>query len=103
MLLLLALTSPTSVQEKKELLVYFAEHETNNGNFVYCQDIQGLLEHMGVEEYVPDEWRLFVDSNKRSLKCVLLHNGNDYASVSHRTLNSRERKVRRNQNGFEPY
>lgn len=32
-------------------------------------------------EYVPEDWRLFIDSSKRSLKAVLLHNGNKYASV----------------------
>ena len=26
--------------------------------------------------YEPSEWRLFIDSNKTSLKAVLLHNGN---------------------------
>jgi hypothetical protein len=28
-----------------------------------------------------NEWRLFIDSSKRSLKAVLLHNGNHYASL----------------------
>ena len=50
-----------------------------NGNFIYCQDIQGLLGHMGVKEYLPDEWRLFVDSNKKSLKCVLIYNRKEYS------------------------
>ena len=36
---------------------------------------------MGVEEYLPGELRPFVDSNKRSLKCVLLYNGNECAHV----------------------
>ncbi|GFV32392.1 uncharacterized protein TNCV_1676781 [Trichonephila clavipes] len=31
--------------------------------------------------YEPEEWRLFIDSLKRSLKAVLLHNGYRYASV----------------------
>jgi len=33
--------------------------------------------------YHPEDWRLpvFIDSSKRSLKCVLLHSGNKYASV----------------------
>ena len=31
--------------------------------------------------YTPLEWRLFIDSSKRSLKCVLLHNGNKLASI----------------------
>ena len=36
---------------------------------------------MGLAEYNPQEWRLFIDSSVRSLKCVLLHNGNKYASI----------------------
>lgn len=36
---------------------------------------------MGLEKYKPNDWRLFIDSSKRSLKCVLLHNGNKYGSV----------------------
>ncbi|GFS88360.1 uncharacterized protein TNCV_1751171 [Trichonephila clavipes] len=31
--------------------------------------------------YEPEEWGLFIDSSKRSLKAVLRHNGNRYASV----------------------
>lgn len=31
-------------------------------------------------EYKSAEWRLFIDSSKVSLKCVLLHNGNKFAS-----------------------
>ena len=36
---------------------------------------------MGLPEYNPDKWRLFVDSSEQSLKCVLLHNGNKFACV----------------------
>ena len=50
-------------------------------DFVYCNNIQGLLSEIGLPEYNPDEWRLFIDSSKRSLKCVLLHNGNKFACV----------------------
>ena len=31
--------------------------------------------------YNPQEWRLFVDSSKFSLKAVLLHNGNQFPSI----------------------
>lgn len=31
--------------------------------------------------YDSKDWRLFIDSSKRSLKCVLLHNGNKYGSI----------------------
>ena len=34
-----------------------------------------------MEKYNPENWRLFIDSSKRSLKCVLLHNGNKYGSI----------------------
>ena len=36
---------------------------------------------MGLPEYNPDEWRLFIDSSKRSLEYVLLHNSNKFACV----------------------
>lgn len=50
-------------------------------SLVYCCDVDGLMDHMKVNVYKKDEWRLFLDSNKRSLKAVLLHNGNGYASI----------------------
>ena len=28
-----------------------------------------------------NSWRLYIDSSKRNLKCVLLHNSNEYASI----------------------
>jgi len=34
---------------------------------------------MGVPQYKPAEWRLFIDSSKQSLKYVLLHNAKTYA------------------------
>ena len=44
-------------------------------------DIPGLLLKLGVNEYKPEEWRLFIDSSKRTLKCVLLHNSNMYVPI----------------------
>ena len=77
---------------EQELLVYFNKNKTSNGNFVYCQNIQGLLKRMGVKEYLPGEWRLFVDSNIRNIKCVLLYNGHEYSLVPIRqSINVRER------------
>ena len=49
--------------------------------FVYCHDISGLLLQLGISVYNPTEWRFFIESSKRSLKCVLLHNGNIFGSV----------------------
>lgn len=62
---------------ERALLPYFSEDET----LVYCSNIPELFLQLGISEYRPKDWRLFINSSSRSLKCVLLHNGNDYASV----------------------
>ncbi|EEZ99611.2 hypothetical protein TcasGA2_TC002128 [Tribolium castaneum] len=36
---------------------------------------------MGISNYQANEWRLFIDISKRSLKCVLLHNGNKHVEL----------------------
>ena len=36
---------------------------------------------LGVNFYDATSWRMFIDSSKRSLKCVLLHNTNEYGSI----------------------
>ncbi|KAI6658271.1 hypothetical protein LOD99_15545 [Oopsacas minuta] len=48
---------------------------SEESDFVFCNNIPGLLLAMGLSQYNPNEWRLFIDSPKRSLECVLLHNG----------------------------
>ena len=59
------------------LLLFFAMED----DFVFCYNIPGLLAEMGLSKYNSDEWRLFIDSSKRSLKCVLLHKGNKFACI----------------------
>ena len=46
----------------------------------YCNDIDGLFKSL-LQDHVNSEWRLFIDSSKRSLKAVLLHNGNVKPSI----------------------
>ena len=46
----------------------------------YCNNVKCLFTAIGVE-HNPTQWRLFIDSSTRSLKAVLLHNGNKYPSV----------------------
>ena len=46
----------------------------------FCTDIMGLFEAIGLK-HEPDQWRLFIDSSTRSLKAVLLHNGNEHPSI----------------------
>lgn len=59
----------------------FLEFFSEKKQFVYCSDIAGLLIQLGITVYNPADWRLFLDSSKRSLKCVMLHNGNVYGAV----------------------
>ena len=47
---------------------------------MYWADIAQLLLRPEVPQYEPKDWRLFIDSSKQSLKCVLLHNSK-FASV----------------------
>lgn len=60
----------------------FLDFFSEDKYFVYCHDIKGLLSLLGVTSYSSTESRLFLDSSKRSLKYVLLHNGNIYGAVT---------------------
>ena len=42
----------------------------------YCTNVNGFIKELKPEAYKGREWRLFIDSFKRSLKAVLLHNTN---------------------------
>ena len=46
----------------------------------YCFDIQGLFQEVGIA-YSASNWRLFIDNSKRSLKVVLLQNGNVFPFI----------------------
>ena len=48
---------------------------------MFCNNGEGILKKLDVTQYDPNDWRLFIDSCKRSLKCVLLHYGNDFGSI----------------------
>ena len=50
---------------------------------VYCCDIPGLVTVLGVGApgYDPKDWRLFIDSSKRTLKCVLLDRGHFFIAI----------------------
>ena len=59
------------------LLQFFSKEDS----LVFCNDVSGLLQTMGIANYSSDDWRLFTDSFKASLKVVLLHNGKKYAPL----------------------
>lgn len=69
-----------------KVTVYRKRHELFEGFFdvaedvCYCKDINGLFNAIGFQ-HIPSEWRLFIDSSVRSMKAVLLHNGNKHPSI----------------------
>ena len=76
--LLKAGTSVSFYRNREEKLrTYFQ----SDGQLVFCTDVEGLLLATGLSAYRSNDWRLFIDSSKRSIKCVLLHNGNQYGSI----------------------
>lgn len=58
----------------------FAQFYSKRNNICYCNNINDLFGEFG-ETYDPNEWRLFIDSSKLSLKAVLLHQGNEKPSI----------------------
>jgi hypothetical protein len=50
------------------------------GTLVACKNVDGLFKALNMS-HCSDEWRLFIDSSKVSLKAVLLHNGNVLPSI----------------------
>ena len=50
-------TKITFYRNRDDLLIRFF---TMKGVFVYCNNIQGFFSEMGLPEYNPDEWRLFI-------------------------------------------
>ena len=65
-----------SYDHHKDLVQFFLME----GDLVYYNDIDGLMAYLRIT-HDPDEWRLFIDSSKTSLKAVLLHNGNVLSSI----------------------
>lgn len=66
-------TSPSSSTFSQAKLNDFTE-------FTAMTFKDSISENMGVEEYLPGKWRLFVHS-MRSLKCIPIYNINEYSSV----------------------
>jgi len=50
-----------TVTDIKSSSVFFYEEK----DLVYCTDIAQLLHKLGVPQYEPKDWRLFIDSSKR--------------------------------------
>ena len=76
--LLKAGTSVSFYRNREEKLRKYFQ---SDGQLVYSTDVEGLLPAMGLFAYRSNDWRLFIDGSKRSHKCVLLHNCNQYGSI----------------------
>ena len=63
-------------RERKCIRFFAMEH-----SLVYCVNIQDLIEKLETVCNHSD-WRLFIDASKSSLKAILLHNRNQFASIS---------------------
>jgi hypothetical protein len=56
------------------------EELSQEDGVVFCNDVCSVIEVLG-HELNPDQWHLFIDLSKVSLKVVLLHKGNKLPSV----------------------
>ena len=57
----------------------FKDFFSQENGIVFCNDVCSIMDVLG-HEFNPDQWRLFIDSSKLSLKVVLLQNGNKFPS-----------------------
>jgi hypothetical protein len=57
-----------------------ANYYSTNGDLVHCKDVFVLMKELTAQP-APEQWRLFIDSSKFSLKPVLLHNENKHPSI----------------------
>lgn len=70
----------TTISHFRSRHTKLAAYYAMENDVCFCTDVNGLFQELNVT-HVPDEWRLFIDSSQRSLKAVLLHNGNEKPSV----------------------
>ena len=75
---LLALGKKVTVYRRRSEL--FSNLFSKDEELFYCNDIFELI-HTLVRNYDPNDWILFIDSSKKSIKAVLLHIGNILPSV----------------------
>ena len=63
-------------KRSKQFSLFFKTME----NKCYFEDVQGLFHAMRIV-HNPNEWRLFIDGSKTSLKAALLHKGNTLPTI----------------------
>ena len=71
-------TQSTVYRTREKAFLNFFSLESD---LVYCSDVNGLMNELKPNVYKDEEWRLFIDFCQRSLKAVLIHNTNKFASI----------------------
>lgn len=76
------LASDVKISSFRNRQAIFAQYYTANqeNTFAYCHDIGALMISMNIE-YAAEDWRLFIDGSKTSLKAVLLFYNNSINPV----------------------
>lgn len=67
----------TSFRTRNKDFISFFDMESR---LCYCKNISGLFTFLGFL-HNPSDWRLFIDSSRRGLKAVFLHNRKKYSSI----------------------
>ncbi|KAL6487813.1 hypothetical protein MHYP_G00044390 [Metynnis hypsauchen] len=67
----------TGQRKRHQVFSTFFSHQDG---LCFCNNVASLFEAIGIT-CNPNEWCLFIDSSCKSLKAVLLHNGNKYPSL----------------------
>jgi len=66
----------SSFRSHQQLVPFFRKED----DLVFCYDVDGMMNALRIK-HDPQEWRLFIDCSKLSLKAVLLHNGNQHPRI----------------------
>src|SRR6218665_883782 len=67
-------------QIRESIHEIFSNFFSQQDGLCFCNIVAGLYKVIGIS-CNPSECLLFIDSSSRSVKAVLLHNGNDYPSL----------------------
>ena len=74
------LDESVQVADQRKRHQAFSTFFTYQDGLCFCHNVTSLFEAIGIA-CNQNEWRLFIDSSSKSLKAVLLHNGNKYPSL----------------------
>ncbi|XP_017490682.1 PREDICTED: uncharacterized protein LOC108378884 [Rhagoletis zephyria] len=74
------LESETKVTYFRNRSKQFEQYFSKTDDFCYCNNVNAMFAAFG-ENHNSDEWRIFIDGSKYSVKAVLLHKGNKEPSI----------------------